>query len=295
MTMFTISVPASSANIGPGFDSVGLAVKRYLTLEVSVDQEWKINHNHSYLPPNGHYKDHFIYQVAKNVAQTYHKKLSPCKVNVTSEIPLARGLGSSASAVIAGIELANQLCQLSLTTYEKLNIATDIEGHPDNVAPALLGGFVITATLDDELIYTKIEELNVDIILYIPNIELTTNDARSVLPAKLTREKAACASGISNLFIAALLQENYSLAGKMMENDLFHEPYRAKLIPDYVNIRENAKKHGAYGTVISGAGPSMLSFVPREKSSSLAEAIHQAHPNYDVLKIQMDERGVQVT
>lgn len=295
MTMFTISVPASSANIGPGFDSVGLAVKRYLTLEVSVDQEWKINHNHSYLPPNGHYKDHFIYQVAKNVAQTYHKKLSPCKVNVTSEIPLARGLGSSASAVIAGIELANQLCQLSLTTDEKLNIATDIEGHPDNVAPALLGGFVITATLDDELIYTKIEELNVDIILYIPNIELTTNDARSVLPAKLTREKAACASGISNLFIAALLQENYSLAGKMMENDLFHEPYRAKMIPNYQTIKKTAKQLGAYGTVISGAGPSMLSFAPKGSGENVSKEMKNILPDYDIGVLQMDAVGLQIT
>lgn len=295
MTMFTISVPASSANIGPGFDSVGLAIKRYLTLEVTQADQWTFEHHESFLPPNGHYKDHFIYQVAHQVAEKYKQELPASHVKMTSQIPLARGLGSSASAVVSGIELANQLCQLDLTTDEKLAIATKIEGHPDNVAPALLGGFTITALANEELVYTKVDELALEIILYIPNFELSTNDSREVLPKELTRDKAACASGIGNLFIAALLQEDYPLAGKMMENDLFHEPYRAKLIPDYVNIRENAKKHGAYGTVISGAGPSMLSFVPREKSSSLAEAMYQAHPNYDVLKIQMDERGVQVT
>src|SRR5690625_7133219 len=110
MTMFTITVPASSANIGPGFDSVGMAINRYLTLQVNDSNHWQFEHLSSFLPTNVDYNDHFIYQVANKVANQFQKKLPPCKVYVKSEIPLARGLGSSASAVVAGIELANQLC-----------------------------------------------------------------------------------------------------------------------------------------------------------------------------------------
>src|SRR5690625_4449948 len=132
MSMFTITVPASSANIGPGFDSVGMAINRYLTLQVSENDKWEFIHKSSFLPNNSYYKDHLIYQVATKVANQFRKVLPPCKVIVRSNIPLARGLGSSASAVVAGIELANLLCELSLTKQEMLMNATEIEGHPDN-------------------------------------------------------------------------------------------------------------------------------------------------------------------
>lgn len=295
MNMFTITVPASSANIGPGFDSVGMAINRYLTLEVTQHDQWEFEHQSSFLPPHVEYHEHFIYQVAYKVSKQYEKILPTCKVTVKSEIPLARGLGSSASAVIAGIELANQLCNLSLTTQEKLMLATEIEGHPDNVAPALIGGFVVTAESKHEVDYVKINNLNLDIVLYIPNVELTTKSARDVLPIEFSRNEATRASGVSNLFIACLLTNNYHKAGKMMEQDLFHEPYRAGLIPNYKKIKQEAKQFGAYGTVISGAGPTMLSFVPKEKGQTLATKMNSLLPDYNIPALQIDYKGLQIT
>lgn len=295
MSMVTITVPASSANIGPGFDSVGMAVNRYLTLHVEAQDEWEFEHDSPFLPVDTNYKEHFIYLVAEKIAKKYDKSLPASKVTVESEIPLARGLGSSASAVVAGIELANQLCDLSLTSDEKLQYATGIEGHPDNVSPALFGGLMITATSNQENVdYIKIPTLDLDIVLYIPEVELKTKEARGVLPDEFSRNEATTASGISNVMIASLLTGDYQLAGKMMEHDQFHEPYRAKLIPNYETIKQEASKLGVYGTVISGAGPTMISFVPQGKGQEIATKMGKLLSGYDVSSLQIDHQGLQV-
>lgn len=296
MSGFMIKVPATSANNGPGFDSTGLAVNRYLTLQVEEADQWEFIHHSHYLPSNPKYEDHYIYHVANNVAKQYDKALTPRKVTVSSDIPLARGLGSSASAVVAGIELANRICHLSLTQETKLRLATDIEGHPDNVAPALFGGLMISVQFENkEVDYIQIPNLDLDLVVYIPDVELKTKAARSVLPETFKRSEATAASGISNLMIAALLQKDYALAGKMMEQDLFHEPYRADLIPNYDYIKQKAKKLGAYGTVISGAGPTMISFVPKGKGDDVAEEMKVMLSSYEVESLQIDYTGLQVT
>ncbi len=292
--MFTISVPASSANIGPGFDSAGVAVSRYLTLQVSRAKDWQFIHTTSVIPSVKNYKDHYIYKVADQVAEWHACTLPPAHVIMESEIPLARGLGSSASAIVAGIELANQLCSLELTEREKLDYAVKIEGHPDNVAACLLGGFVVTVKMGEDASYKKLPAIDTDLVVYIPNFELKTEDARKVLPENLIMKDAATASGVSNLMISALLTGDYELAGKMMESDLFHESYRAKLIPNYFEIRSNARTLGAYGTVISGAGPTMISFVPKGKGKEIALEMQKFLPDYEVKALELDEKGLQV-
>ncbi|MEC5425462.1 homoserine kinase [Virgibacillus sp. C22-A2] len=295
MNDFSISIPASSANLGPGFDSLGLALNLYLTLHVTAADKWDIEHKSPLLPAKTPCEDHFIYQIAKQTAERHHKQLPPCKVVVTTDIPLARGLGSSASAVIAGIELANQVCGLSLSQEEKIQYGTDIEGHPDNIAAALLGGVVITAlTADNQINWIHLDDLNVDVIVYIPDFELKTEQAREVLPENLSREQSTAASAISNLVVAALLSGDYKLAGKMMEKDLFHEPYRAELIPGYHDIKLEAKNNGAYGTVISGAGPTMISFAPKGEGSGIANHMQRILTDYQVSALTIDQEGSQV-
>ncbi|MBS4197439.1 homoserine kinase [Lederbergia citri] len=296
MRMFSITVPASTANLGPGFDSAGLALNLYLTLHVEKSEQWEFVHQSMHLPPVPDASEHLIYETAARTASIYNSTLSPCKVIVESDIPLARGLGSSASAIIAGIELANQLCELSLAFEEKLRIATDIEGHPDNVAASLYGGLVITSQLQngDIEVFQK-TDAELDFIVYIPVIELKTEDARKVLPEQFTRNEAAKASAVGNIMIAALVSGDYKLAGKLMEEDLFHEPYRSSLIPNYEKIREEAKIAGAYGTVISGAGPTMISFTAKGKGKKVAAQLQNLLPSHQVKILKMDQGGSRVT
>lgn len=292
MTRFKIHVPASSGNVGPGFDSMGLAVNMYLTLEVTPDEQW------TFISPSTEEgmnpEEHFIYKVAKRIADKHSKSLTPCRVEETSSIPLARGLGSSASAIIAGIEIANQLCDLNLSNEEKLAYATEIEGHPDNAAPALFGGLVISTLIDDEIDWIKIDNLDFGIVAFIPEVELKTDDSRNVLPEAYEISEAALASGISNLTVAALLTSDYKLAGKMMENDRFHEPYRKSLIPNYDRIKSFAKEADAYGAIISGAGPTMLSFVAKDNQDPFVQKAKQAFPDYRIEALQVDAKGLQV-
>ncbi|GAB3797555.1 homoserine kinase [Virgibacillus kimchii] len=296
MSSFRITVPASSANIGPAFDSAGLALNLYLTLRVTEADKWGFEHLSPLLPDPAPYETHFIYQIAKKIADQHDKQLPPCNVQMESDIPLARGLGSSASAVVSGIELANQLCSLHLTAEQKLQAATEIEGHPDNVAPALFGGFIISATTDGRNVHpVRLTALDTDLILYIPKVELKTEAAREVLPKDYAKEEAVSASSISNVMIAALLTGDYGLAGKMMENDLFHEPYRSVLIPNYAEIREEAREQGAYGTVISGAGPSLISFVPGGQGTDMANRLQTLFKEHQVLALRLDKYGVQVS
>lgn len=292
--MLRISAPASSANVGPGFDSAGIAVSRYLTLDVKKAAEWKFVHSTTLIPPVDNYKNHYIYKVAMEVASWHNCELPPCHVTMGSKIPLARGLGSSASAIVAAIELVNQLCNLQLSESDKLAYAVKIEGHPDNVAASLLGGFVISVKMGDETNYKKLPSVDMDLVVYIPSFELKTEDSRNVLPKEFQMTDAATASGISNLMVSSLLTGDYELAGKMMESDLFHESYRAKLIPNYYEIRSQARELGAYGTVISGAGPTMISFVERGKGEFIAEKMRNFLPGYEVDALQIDEAGLTV-
>ncbi|MEK3890141.1 homoserine kinase [Bacillus sp. FSL K6-3431] len=296
MTRFTITVPASTANIGPGFDSAGMALNRYLTLHVKANDEWVFEHQSVHLPDVPVAKEHFIYQIADKVANQFGAVLPPgAYVLMESDIPLARGLGSSSSAIIAGIELADQLCNLSLSLTEKLQCASAIEGHPDNVAPSLLGGLVIAAqSTDGDLDYLHKKDDNLDIIAYIPHFELKTEAARKVLPNQYSRGEATNASAIANVMFAALVSGNYELAGKMMEKDLFHEPHRASLLPDYEKIRLEAKNAGAFGTVISGAGPTMMSLAPKGSGSKLALRLKEHLPDFSVEVLEMDLHGSRV-
>jgi|SRR5690625_3901540 len=295
MKSFMLKIPASSANMGAGFDSIGLAVQRYLTLKVETSDSWEFIHQSASLPTYTNPEDHFIYKVALHIAQKFKKSLRPCQVTMTSEIPLARGLGSSATAVVAGIELANQICSLKLTKEQKLHEATLLEGHPDNVAPSIFGGCIITNISDSgEINYVKIDSLKVDLIIAIPDVELKTEKARQALPTEISFQRAVKASSVGNLMIAAFLQKNYTLAGKMMESDLLHEPYRAKLIPNYKMIRTLAKNLGAYGTVISGSGPTMISFAPQNKGEQIVKSLTEQLPDYAIEKTTIDTKGLQI-
>ncbi len=292
--MFVIKVPASSANVGPGFDSAGIAIGRYLTLEVKKSNKWKFIHDTDLIPDVLYYENHFIYKVAHKIAIDKKIKLSPAEVIMKSEIPLARGLGSSASAIVAGIELANQLGDLNLLESEKLAYAVEFEGHPDNVAPCLLGGFVVSTIINNQTFYKKLPSFNTDAIIYIPNFEIKTDHARKVLPKTFSIDEATRASAIGNVMLSALLTEDYELAGQMMEEDLFHEPYRAKLIPHYKELKSIAKKFGAYGTIISGAGPTMISFVPKNQTDKIIEETKKVFSDFEISSISLDNTGLIV-
>jgi homoserine kinase len=291
---FLIKVPASTANLGPGFDSVGLALSLYLTLEVEPSINWEFTSNSSELEGLSTDETHFIYQVAKHVSELYKCSLPPCKVKMESDIPLARGLGSSATAIVAGIELANQISRLNLSKQEKLQIATELEGHPDNVGAALYGGLVVGSNHKSEVQLLSFTDLPFELVAFIPKHKLLTKESRQVLPEQLPFNVAVEASSLANLLVAALIGGNWEIAGSMMERDIFHQPYRRKFIPYYEQISRVSKENGAFGVALSGAGPTILAFLERGHGSIFLDSVQGFFHDLNTKLLLIDRNGSQV-
>jgi len=292
--MFSIRVPASTANLGPGFDSIGLALSLYLTVHVYQSERWEVTPLSEEMKAFPTDENHYVIKIAKKVATNYGKELPPCRLAIESEIPLARGLGSSASAIVAGIQLADSLCNLQLTREEKVHLASLEEGHPDNAGASVAGGLVIGEHEEEQTALLSFSLANVEVAVVIPKYELLTSDSRNVLPSSLAFKESVKASAIANTFLAALLAGNYEMAGKMMKRDLFHQPYRRELVPLLTEVEEIAYKKGAFGVALSGAGPSIVCFAETKQMRKLLQSLSEYFLDCDVKQIDIDQEGCVV-
>ncbi|ALC82247.1 MULTISPECIES: homoserine kinase [Bacillus] len=292
--LFSITVPGSTANLGPGFDSVGMALSRYLKLTVFESTSWSFEAETESLAQLPKGTDNLIYQVAKRVADSFGETIPACHVKVWSDIPLARGLGSSAAAIVAGIELANTLLNLQLSDKEKLHFASLEEGHPDNAGASLYGGLVFGLHEKEDTQLIHIPEVELDIVVVIPAYEVLTKDARNVLPEEISYKSAVQASAVSNMLVAALLTKNWELAGQMMKKDLFHQPYRSMLVPELSKVDHVAMLKGAYGVALSGAGPTVLVLTETGKGQQMKEQLSQNFPACEIDCLHVPKAGCTV-
>ena len=284
-----IIVPATSANVGPGFDSVGVAVTKYLEIQVCEErEEWMIEHQLGKWIPRD--ERNLLLKIALQIVPD----LQPRRLKMISDIPLARGLGSSSSVIVAGIELANQLGNLKLSKHEKLQLATKIEGHPDNVAPAIYGNLVIASSVEGQVSAVVAPFPECAFLAYIPNYELRTRDSRGVLPKKLSYKEAVAASSIANVAIAALLTGDMVKAGQAIESDLFHERYRQELVREFATIKKVAKRNGAYATYLSGAGPTVMVLADPDKMPKIKAELENQPFKGKLHDLQVDTQGVRV-
>ena len=284
-----IIVPATSANVGPGFDSVGVAVTKYLEIQVCEErEEWMIEHQLGKWIPRD--ERNLLLKIALQIAPD----LQPRRLKMVSDIPLARGLGSSSSVIVAGIELANQLGNLKLSKHEKLQLATKIEGHPDNVAPAIYGNLVIASSVEGQVSAVVAPFPECAFLAYIPNYELRTRDSRGVLPKKLSYKEAVAASSIANVAIAALLTGDMVKAGQAIESDLFHERYRQELVREFATIKKVAKRNGAYATYLSGAGPTVMVLADPDKMPKIKAELEKQPFKGKLHELQVDTEGVRI-
>ena len=284
-----IIVPATSANVGPGFDSVGVAVTKYLEIQVCEErEEWMIEHQLGKWIPRD--ERNLLLKIALQIVPD----LQPRRLKMISDIPLARGLGSSSSVIVAGIELANQLGNLKLSKHEKLQLATKIEGHPDNVAPAIYGNLVIASSVEGKVSAVVAPFPECAFLAYIPNYELRTRDSRGVLPKKLSYKEAVAASSIANVAIAGLLTGDMVKAGQAIESDLFHERYRQELVREFATIKKVAKRNGAYATYLSGAGPTVMVLAEPDKMPKIKAELEKQPFKGKLHDLQVDTEGVRV-
>ena len=284
-----IIVPATSANVGPGFDSVGIAVTRYLTIEVLEPADaWLIEHDLGAGIPTD--EKNLLLSTALSIAPA----IQPHHIKMTSEVPLARGLGSSSSVIVAGIELANQLANLQLSDAEKLRIATKIEGHPDNVAPAIFGNLVVASYIGEDVQYVTADFPTCDLVAFVPSYQLKTSDSRNVLPTEWSYKEAVAASSVANVAIAALLKGDLVTAGRSIELDHFHERYRQSLVKEFPQVKEVAHQHDAYATYLSGAGPTIMNLLAPEHTAAFVAALEKLGQEGQIFQLKIDTFGVRV-
>lgn len=283
-----IKVPASTANLGPGFDSIGMAVSLYLEVEIlSVSDRWQVDHVMPKIPNDEN-------NLIVKTALTVYPGMQPLHLRVKSDIPLAHGLGSSSSAIAAGIELADHFGKLGLSDEEKVQIGARIEGHPDNIAPTILGGLVVGTEVDKHFDAVKAPLPPYSLVAYVPDYNLPTKKARGVLPKELPLKTATRGSAIANTLVASLFTQNYQMAGELMEKDVFHEPYREKLVPELLKVREVAHQKHALTTYISGAGSTIMTWIEDEHVRGFLSGLNKHGLKAKTLVLHLDEHGVQV-
>jgi len=262
-----LRVPASTSNLGPGFDCFGLALKLYLTVHATIAPDSTepcrfVNSGakeNEALPRNA---TNLIYRAMAFAARREGVTLPPVDLRVHNEIPLASGLGSSAAAIVAGIKLSSLITGQEISDQTILNYATEFEDHPDNVAASLYGGFIASCTgHDDAVVSAKfVWPAQVRIVIVSPHSQLPTHVARAALPRTVSRQDAVHNLQRSALFISAIAQQRYDILWEAMR-DRLHQPQRESLVPGLHEALALPRMQGLLGIALSGAGPSIVALV----------------------------------
>ncbi|MEW6080921.1 MAG: aspartate kinase [Bacillota bacterium] len=279
-----VKVPATTANLGPGFDVLGMALELYNYLEVEkapAGLEIAIEGEGAGTLPRD--SSNLVVRAMDTVFERVGKRPRGMRIWLKNHIPLARGLGSSAAAVVAGLVGANLLLGEPLDKGDLLDMAVSIEGHPDNVTPALFGGLVVCLPDSKSLRYVRIPvPAAVRVLVAVPDMTLPTREARGVLPAQVSMADAVFNVGRAACLVGAILTRNRSMLGVAMQ-DRLHQPYRRALVPGMADAMEGALRAGALGVALSGAGPSLLAFVQEgDEAHGVVRAMEAAFRDNDV-------------
>ncbi len=307
----SVKVPATTANLGPGFDCMGMALPIYNTvtieetvlpgtgIEINVIAEENTADELSleHIPMD---ENSIIYKAVELLYNSIGQSPSELKITIHSQIPIARGLGSSASVIVGGLLAANELLGRPADEAALLSIATEVEGHPDNVTPAIVGGLVLTSSEDDgSIVYRKIDwPQEWTLTVCVPEYELATDISRSVLPKEVPMEDAVFNAKRLGMFIHAVHTKDSKLM-KLALKDRLHQPYRMKLVPGLEKIIENLKhEENVLGCVLSGAGPSILIISEKNNLDKIKEIVRETWADLnvkaDIYTLPVENKGAQI-
>jgi len=274
-----VRVPASTANLGPGYDALAAALSLGLELEVEETGEFSVECDLPGVPLD-----------RTNLCVRAFEALRPADelaFRISSEIPLEAGLGSSAAAIVAGLAAADHMYELDAPLFE---LARELEGHPDNVAAALLGGFVICAG-DEPVRFDPAPGL--EAVLAIPPVTVATAEARAVMPAEVPLGEAVDNVAHAALLVLGLAHDDFSLIGRGL-SDRLHQPRRRELYPRSMELVERAAELGAVGATVSGAGPAVLLWCHWQQTGGVMEALRSAAGDCELRRVTFAPGGADV-
>ncbi|ENK0557461.1 homoserine kinase [Clostridium sporogenes] len=289
--MIEVRVPATSANIGPGFDCLGVAVNMYNKFFVEEIKEGLIFEGCEDKFKN---EDNLIYVAMKKCFDKIGYKPTGLRIKMESDIPVSRGLGSSAACVVGGIVSANELVGRVLNKKELLDLAVEVEGHPDNVNPAFCGGMTVSISDNKEIIYSKVKvSEGIKFCALIPDFTLSTEKARTVLPKSIDYKDGIFNVGRTALMVSALNNGDFHLI-KHACKDKLHQDYRAKLIENFYSIKKQCEKLNSLGVFLSGAGPTIMVMIKEEEnyfSKNIKVFLDTLKNKWEVRELKIDNIG----
>ncbi|MDH7576314.1 MAG: homoserine kinase [Bacillota bacterium] len=294
----TVKVPATTANLGPGFDSLGMALNLYNTVVLEEAENLGceieiVGEGETFLPRD---TTNLVFRAVETLAKRACYRSRGWKLRLENRIPLQRGLGSSAAAIVGGLIAANSITGNRFTSHELLLQAIEIEGHPDNVVAALFGGVVVVVEHENSYLYTRFFlPQGLKVYAVVPDFPLATKTARSVLPETVFFKDAVFNLARVALLTAALREGNWDLLSVAVQ-DRLHQPYRSELIPGFKEVLKAAHDAGAYGAFLSGAGPAVIALAP--PGSKAGEAMKGAFRNHgfeaEVWNLEPSQQGAHV-
>lgn len=298
--MVRVKIPATTANLGCGYDTFGMALGYYNYVSVEKAASFSVNiigEGQKFLQGSS---SNLVVRSAIAAFELAGQTVPNLAFTCENNIPLSRGMGSSSSAIVGGIYAANEIMGRTLSMQQMLDLAISIEGHPDNVAPALYGGFTVCAN-EAGVQYTKRVEVpdSLQAVLAIPNFQVSTKKARAIMPKQVALEDAVYNMSHAAYLALALDQGDISGFGAML-SDRLHQPYRFSLIKGAEDVIEAAIAAGAIGCVISGSGPSMISFTENDDilknniSAAMSEAFADNGVEAKIIVVGMDNAGTIV-
>lgn len=295
---FRIDVPATTANLGPGFDCLGLALDWWNSITVERATEWKIQVRGltEDIPAD---KTNMTIEHMQVFYDRIGRPLLPVQITMTNRIPVGRGLGSSAAALVGGLLAGNALAGEPMSRFELLELANECEGHPDNVSAAIFGGFTVSAFEGARVSSISVEPPRAwRAVLFVHDHALSTKFARKILPKKVTRADAVHNIGRAGLLTFAFLTGNPELLEVGMQ-DRLHQPYREHLVEGMPELLAAARSAGAGGAALSGAGPSLLALAPSPRIAARVrdawrETARQMDVSGDVYIVKLSAGGACV-
>jgi homoserine kinase len=298
-----VKVPATTANLGPGFDALGLALNLWNEAEFTCTDDNKISltvsgEGEGKIPTNA---DNAIAEAALQIYDLVRKPCQGLHIDCINRVPLGSGMGSSSAAMLSGMLGANALLGNPLTDEEILKLAIETEGHPDNVAPAMLGGLVASIVYENRVISMKLPARanhgSIHAIVVLPDFDFPTKQARAILPKQVERTDAIYNISRAVLVTEALRTGNLDLLGIAMKDSL-HQPYRLPLIPGAIAALEAGKKAGAAAVALSGAGPGLIAFSSKAETgigAAMKRAFESAGLSARVFELETSYEGAEVT
>ena len=268
----SVKVPGSTSNLGPGFDTLGLAVNLFLYLEAEPSDKLLISVAGEGKNEISKNKDNLIYRSYREYFKYIKENVIPINLSSKNEIPLKRGLGSSGAAIVGGVIIAREMAKRKVSNEELLNIAASIEKHADNVTPALLGGFTACCMVKNNVIASRIKfPRDIKLVAVIPKLNISTKKAREILPKQINFKDAVFNVQRVSLLVNSFYTFDFDNI-KHYLNDKLHQDYRKDFVPGFDLAMKRGIDAGALGLYLSGSGPTIMAFY-RDQGKTVADAI----------------------